>query len=397
MSQTIQMRRRGTRSSVLVAAGGVLLLAACSSTSPQGSTKGSEPAAGGSKQDVTVATFSKDLCTPKDPAAVASIPKSVSGFTGYTSAPGDWLTLPATSPLSGKRVAVSAMGLGQPFFLAIKGHWEALAAKYGFKLKFYDGKFDAGTVQKIVDDMIADKPDAVAFAPLDSDASVPQVKKFLAAGIPTVTYNVQPRSVLTPRVFADDYAGSQTVGCNAGAYFTKKFPNKPANIGVVDLPQLPQVQDRKNGFLYGFLSQVPTAKVVGTVDGAGVIDKALPAASDLIQAHPNINVIFGINDDSSLGTVAALKAAGKFTADWGVLAAVDGSRPAMEHLGSAATPYVAESGYPPLDFTNAAFNLLGATVAGKTQPSTQVVVGYPPVDPSAAGIDKWLTSQYPTK
>ena len=49
------------------------------------------------------------------------------------------------------------------------------------------------------DDIIADKPDAVAFAPLDSDASVPQIQKFLDAGIPTVTYNVQPRKVLTLR------------------------------------------------------------------------------------------------------------------------------------------------------------------------------------------------------
>ena len=61
--------------------------------------------------------------------------------------------------------------------IAIKGHWERLAAHYGFELKVYDGRFDAGTVQKLVDDVISDKPDAVAFAPLDSAAAVPQVRR----------------------------------------------------------------------------------------------------------------------------------------------------------------------------------------------------------------------------
>ena len=407
-AQSIGLRR--VRWLVPVGVAASLMLAACSSnstatdSSAAPAASGAAPAASSaapasapamSAQEVAVATFSKDLCEPKDPAAVADIPASVSGFTGYDSEPGDWLALPTTSPLAGKRVALSVMGLGQPFFLAIKGHWEELAAQYGFELKVYDGKFDAGTVQKIVDDIIADKPDAVAFAPLDSDASVPQIQKFLDAGIPTVTYNVQPRKVLTPRVFADDFAGSQSVGCNAGAYFAAQFPGAQANIGIVDLPALPQVQDRKNGFLYGFLSQLPNAQVVGTVDGGGVIDKALPAATDLIQAHPDMNVIFGINDDSSLGTIAALKAAGKYTTDWGVLSAVDGSGPAMAAMVDPATPYMAESGYPPLDFSSATFNLLGATVEKKTKASTQVVVGYPPIDPSVDGIATWLSSQYP--
>jgi ABC-type sugar transport system substrate-binding protein len=396
---------------------GTLLLAACSSgdsaTSEESapapaeataaptdvsgteSEASSADAAAGSAAEIAAATFSADVCEPKDPEAVADIPGSVSGFTGYESAPGEWLAEPETSPLSGKRVALSVMGLGQPFFLAVKGHWEELAAKYGFELKVYDGKFDAGTVQKLVDDIIADAPDAVAFAPLDSDASVPQVQKFLDAGIPVVTYNVQPREVLAPRVFADDFLGSRTVGCNAGAYFAQKFAGEAAKIGIVDLPQLPQVQDRKNGFLYGFLSQIPDAEVVGTVDGGGVIDKALPAAADLLQSNPDINVIFGINDDSSLGTVAALKAAGEYTADWGVLSAVDGSGPAMEEMADPASPYKAESGYPPLNFALAAFNLLGATVEGTSEPSTQVVLGYPPIDPTPAGIQEWLNSQYP--
>ena len=389
-------RRRVTLLSLVSV--GALALSACAGGTASTETAPTETTETSSAEvSVTAAdTFSSEVCGTKDPAAVADIPASVSGFTGYDSEPGDWLALPASAEeLAGKRVALSVMGLGQPFFLAVVGHWEELSEEYGFELKVYDGKFDAGSVQQLVDDIVVDRPDAVVFAPLDSDASVPQVQKMIDAGLPVVTYNVQPREQAAPRVFADDYLGSQIVGCNAGAYFAAKFPDRAAKIGIVDLPQLPQVQDRKNGFLYGFLSQIPDAELVQAVDGGGVIDKANPAATDLIQAHPDINVIFGINDDSSLGTVAAFKTAGVYDADWGVLAAVDGSAPAMESMKDPNSPYKAESGYPPRDFAYAAFNLLIATLNGETTSTTQVVVGYPPIEPTLEGIDTWLTEQYP--
>ena len=389
-------RRRVTLLSLVSV--GALALSACAGGTASTETAPTETTETSSAEvSVTAAdTFSSEVCDTKDPDAVADIPASVSGFTGYDSEPGDWLALPASAEeLAGKRVALSVMGLGQPFFLAVVGHWEELSEEYGFELKVYDGKFDAGSVQQLVDDIVVDRPDAVVFAPLDSDASVPQVQKMIDAGLPVVTYNVQPREQAAPRVFADDYLGSQIVGCNAGAYFAAKFPDRAAKIGIVDLPQLPQVQDRKNGFLYGFLSQIPDAELVQAVDGGGVIDKANPAATDLIQAHPDINVIFGINDDSSLGTVAALKTAGVYDADWGVLAAVDGSAPAMESMKDPNSPYKAESGYPPRDFAYAAFNLLIATLNGETTSTTQVVVGYPPIEPTLEGIDTWLTEQYP--
>ena len=42
-----------------------------------------------------------------------------------------------------------------------------------------------------------------------------------------------------------------------------------------------------------------------------VKDKSFKAAEDLIQAHPDLNGIFAINDPSALGAYAALEKAGK--------------------------------------------------------------------------------------
>jgi ribose transport system substrate-binding protein len=50
--------------------------------------------------------------------------------------------------------------------------------------------------------------------------------------------------------------------------------------------------------------------VVQEVDGQGLKEKALRVAQDALTAHPEINVIFGINDDSTTGGMAAYRAAG---------------------------------------------------------------------------------------
>jgi len=340
-------------------------------------------------------SYSTDLCQPKDMVAVKDIPAAVSGFTGYDSAPGDWLTEPKASALTGKRIAISVMNLGHPYFLAIQSHWKHLAKKYDFELRTFDGRFDAGTVQRMVDDIISYAPDGVAFAPLDSAASVPQVRRMTDAGLKVITYNVQPREAVAPRVFANDFDGPRLVGCNLARYYMARFGDKPAVIGIVDQPNLPQVQDRKNGFLYGFKSLIPSARLAQAVNGSGTIDKANPAAADMLQGHPDINVIFGINNDSSLGALAALKAVDKYSVDWGAMASVDGSEPVMAELGSNESPLKAEGGYPPYDFVLASFNLLAATVEAKADKNTQVVVGYPPINPTAKGIKTWVTTQYP--
>lgn len=347
--------------------------------------------------ELAASVWSDKLCDPKDPAAIAQVPAPIDTVTGFDSAPGNWMALPATSPLTGKRVAVTVMGLGQPFFGAVAGHWKDLATRYGFEVKIYDGKFDAGTVQSLVDDIIADKPDAVAFAPLAADAAVPQVQKFQAAGIPVVTYNIQPKQAVAPRVIGYDYQSLLITGCNAGAYYNAKFGDKPAQIGIVHYSVLPQVQDRANGFLKGFLSQVPTGKVVAVVEGGAVIDKALPAASDLLQKNPDVNVIFGINNDTTLGIIGALKAANKYSSDWGVTASIDGSEPAVNELLNPDSPWKAESGYPPYDYAVQTFNLLGAAVEGKADKDTQVALVPPRIQPTTEAANAWVNTQYPKR
>ena len=132
--------------------------------------------------------------------------------------------------------------------------------------------------------------------------------------------------------------------------------------------------------LYGFESMVPNSKVVANLNGGAVIDQSDTVAAGMLEAHPGINVMIGINDDTAFGIEAALKAAGDWNADWGIIGTTDGGPPAMAALAGVNTPWKFESGYPPKDFTYAAFNLLNAQVAGKANKNTQVILNYPPIE-----------------
>ncbi|MCX8011494.1 MAG: substrate-binding domain-containing protein, partial [Ignavibacteria bacterium] len=78
------------------------------------------------------------------------------------------------------------------------------------------------------------------------------------------------------------------------------------NIAIINQPAITSVLDRVKGFRE-VIDKFPNIKIVADVNGQGVRDKALQVASDILQAHPKLDGIFGINDDSALGALDAVR------------------------------------------------------------------------------------------
>ena len=110
-------------------------------------------------------------------------------------------------------------------------------------------------------------------------------------------------------VSIDDYKAGVQVGVWAGNYVKENMGGK-ASILDVGLPALTTTVARSKGFIDGIKSVLPDAKVAQSVDGKGLKDEAIKVSADALTAHPDVNVIFGINDDSALGGLQAYTAAG---------------------------------------------------------------------------------------
>ena len=105
------------------------------------------------------------------------------------------------------------------------------------------------------------------------------------------------------------YAGSDNynAGKVCGEDLVAKCPDG-GKIIVLDSPTMNSVVDRTNGFLdaidgHGF-------EIVAQQDAKGNLEVAMGIAEDLLQANGDVVAIFGGNDPTALGALAAANAAG---------------------------------------------------------------------------------------
>jgi ribose transport system substrate-binding protein len=82
------------------------------------------------------------------------------------------------------------------------------------------------------------------------------------------------------------------------------------DVAIIDEPEVTSVQDRVKGFRAALASGCPGAKVIADIDGGGERAKASSVMDDILQSHPSVKGVFGINDDSALGAAKSIEAAG---------------------------------------------------------------------------------------
>ena len=111
-------------------------------------------------------------------------------------------------------------------------------------------------------------------------------------------------------VSADDYGAAHAVGVWAGNYVREHFDGV-ANVLDVSYPALESTNTRSIGFADGIVSILGEDAVeITSIDGNGLMDVSVTVATESLLENPEINVIFGINDDSAIGALQAYEAAG---------------------------------------------------------------------------------------
>jgi len=88
------------------------------------------------------------------------------------------------------------------------------------------------------------------------------------------------------------------------------LPGHVGSIAIIDEPEVTSVLDRVKGFKQA-IAACPNVTIVADIDGGGERAKAYSSMEDIMQSHKDLKGVFGINDDSALGAVKAIAAAGK--------------------------------------------------------------------------------------
>jgi ribose transport system substrate-binding protein len=292
-------------------------------------------------------------------------------------------------------LGVTIMTREHPYFQSHVIAWENIEAREGIKITLLSDEFDPATQRKNIEDLISLGVDGIALAIWEPGLGTSSLTNIVDEDVPAVGLHVQSSEYVAPMVVADNIKAGEIVGKQAAEYWQKNFPNTEPKIGIIYMAGCTACDDRVNGFLAGFESTYKGVYAkVAEVDGSGVRDKALSACEDMLSAHPEINVIFGINDDSALGAISALRNLGRGTADKELVCGVDASPSAAEELRNPQSAFKLDGGNSPVVMAETAYEVLMAEIEGKQVPELTLhevsVV-------TMENLDEWVENHYPTK
>ena len=184
---------------------------------------------------------------------------------------------------------------------------EEEAKRLGVKLSIADSNMDVTTQINACENFIAQGVDVLVITPIDPKAVAPSLKKAKEKGIHVITESNVVEG-------ADTYVGISNVegGKKVGKWYAEyaKKNNISPKILIIGLPAYEDCRQRVQGFKEGLDEAGLEYEIVQEVDGQGDKEKSLVAATDALTAHKDVNCIFGINDNSTTGGMAAYKAAG---------------------------------------------------------------------------------------
>jgi DeoR/GlpR family transcriptional regulator of sugar metabolism len=154
---------------------------------------------------------------------------------------------------------------------------------------------------------LLDRSDVLIVTPAEMAPTRLLVERARRAGVPIVAESIAYPGATTV-VAIDDYRAGEELGHWAGAYAQEHLPGE---VNVLDVStELPNTVARSRGFAEGLRQVLPGARILVRAEGQGLYESARQITADALAVHPQINVIFGINDDSALGALDAYRAAG---------------------------------------------------------------------------------------
>ncbi len=259
-----------------------------------------------------------------------------------------------------KTIGVTLLTREDEFYHQLEAGLRAAATAHGFTLVLNSGGRDLAKQQSQIDDFIVRHVDAIIVCPVDSKGIGPAIQRANQAKIPVFTADIAADGgQVVSHVASDNVAGGKL----AGDYIAKLLGGK-GTVGLIGEPDVQSTIDRETGFKQA-LAAYPNIHLVANLNGFGTRDHALRAADDMLQAHPHLDAIFAINDESALG---ALSSAQSHHADKLIIVGYDAGAEARRDI-AAGTQLKADVAQQPREIGKETIDAIAEYFAGKTPPA----------------------------
>lgn len=236
--------------------------------------------------------------------------------------------------------------------------------------------------QATLDSWIDQKVDAVMAYAINPPALVAIGRRAKAAGIVFTAYGA-PIDGAEATVDFGVPEGARRVAAVTIAWINA---NDPAAEVILLADSQNQATAARTSVPADLIPKQTKAKIVATQD-ATTQQQGFEVVSTILQGHPNVSVVVGLNDDSALGAARAFKQAGKDPSKTFIIG-TDGSKPAIEEL-LKNDPNSFFKASAALDLKKLAAACVDAMIdlAEKGPPTTPLTVSVPPDVVTAKDVD----------
>jgi len=214
----------------------------------------------------------------------------------------------------GSVIGVSLLTLDNPFFKVIGTSITAAGATHGYTTQVVTPEKDLTRQHAQIKEFIVKKVAAIVLSPCDAKGIVPAIAEANAAGIPVFTVDIpclEPGVEIVSQVCTDNEGG----GRMAAEAMIEGLDGRGGKVAILHAKKFESCRLRVKGFREVLdrhnASSEAKIFVVDEYDSNGAKDIGYKAASDALQATPDLVGIFAINDPAALGAYTAIEEAGK--------------------------------------------------------------------------------------
>ena len=295
---------------------------------------------------------------------------------------------PAAPESETKKIGITLFTRAHQFYQDMEATWKEEADAYGFELLIQNAEIDVAAQTSQIEDFIQQKVDAMVVCAVDPQGIIPAIESANEAGIPVVTVDGPAGGGdIVTFIGTDNFEGGRVAGEFARQYIEDELGGN-AKVAILDFPQSAVVcVNRVNGFK-SELEGMAGVEIVAQQDGGAMRDKAMAVFENVLSANPELDVVFGINDDTILGAMAAAEGAGRL--DEMIFIGYDGTPEAVELIASGTSQLKADVAQQPVEIAKTAMDVLQGVFEGKSyDPETPVA----PILITAENAGEFLTGE----
>lgn len=218
-------------------------------------------------------------------------------------------TTEAEETTAGFKVGCTLMDMNNYVFVNFGNAVEERCEELGWESIIHDSKSDAAVQVAGIENMIEQECDAIIVCAQDVNSVVSVLQEARDKGI--IIVDQEPEVEIKDAYnMLDAYEYGYPLGEAAGEWIAETFgKDAEVEVAILDYDVQEFCKPRTQGQIDGIMDNAPNAKVVAR-QTANAMDLGLNKTEAILQAHPNVKVILGINDVAALGAYQAVKAAG---------------------------------------------------------------------------------------